>query len=376
MTIVGAGGIGKTTLALAAAERILGSYEHGVWLVDLAPLSDPRLMPSAIATVLSLEIRADDLLAALDRRRKGQARMVLLLDNSEHVIDGVASLASTILGGVPDVSILVTSREPLRVKGESEYHLGPLGLPPASLRLTGAEAATFPAVQLFVERVSAIVEDFSLTDANAPAIAQICRRLDGLPLAIEFAAPRVEVLGVEGLATRLNQSLQLLGTRRRTAMPRHRTMRAVIDWSYGLLGEDEQRFFRALGIFAGGFTVEAAAAVAADAAMTHVDAIDPLVELVAKSLVTADVSGAKPRFWLFDTTRAYVLGELRDRGELDSAARRHAIFYCNYLEQLEDSWSSLARTEESGIHRRQIDNVRAAIEWAFSTSGDGTPQGH
>src|SRR3954464_11014547 len=252
LTIVGPGGVGKTTVALAVAERMISDYEHGVWLVDLAPLGDPRLVPSTVATVLGLEVRTENplpgLIAALRDRR-----MLLLLDNCEHVIDAAASLAAAILSGVPGVNILATSREPLRVAGEREHHLGPLGSPPTSSRPTAAEAAAFPAVQLFVERVSAIVEDFALTDANAPPVAEICRRLDGLPLAIEFAAPRVEVLGVEGLAARLDDSLQLLGARRRTTMPRQRTMRAVVDWSYGLLSGDEQPFFRALGIFKGIF---------------------------------------------------------------------------------------------------------------------------
>ena len=265
VTVVGPGGIGKTTVALAVAERMIANYEHGVWLVDLAPLGDPRLVPSAVATVLGLEIRTEDPLPGLVAALRDN-RMLLLLDNCEHVIDAAASLAAAVLSGAPGVNILATSREPLGVAGEREYRLGPLGSPQPSSRLTAAEAAAFPAVQLFVERVTAIVEDFALTDANAPLVVEICRRLDGLPLAIEFAAPRVEVLGVEGLAARLDDSLPLLGARRRTAMPRHRTMRAVVDWSYGLLSEDEQRFFRALGIFAGGFTVEAAAAVAMDAA--------------------------------------------------------------------------------------------------------------
>jgi predicted ATPase/DNA-binding winged helix-turn-helix (wHTH) protein len=371
VTIVGAGGIGKTTVALAVAERMMPSYEHGIWLVDLAPLADPRLVPSAVATALGLEIRSEDLLAGLVAAIRNN-RMMLLLDNCEHVIDAVANLAAALLRGVPGVSILATSREPLRVTGESEYHLGPLGIPHASSRLTAAKTATFPAVQLFVERVTAIVEDFALTDANAPLVAEICRRLDGLPLAIEFAAPRVEVLGVEGLAARLDNSLQLLGTRRRTTMPRHRTMRAVVDWSYGLLSSDEQQFFRALGIFKGVFTVEAAEAMTMDRATAHVDAIDRLADLVVKSLVVADVSGTEPRFWLFDTTRAYALEKLQGHDEFDAAARRHAVFYCNYLEGLEGSWSSLVPVEDSVFHGRQVDNIRAAIEWAFSSSGDGT----
>src|SRR5713101_8024942 len=273
LTIVGPGGIGKTTVALAVAERMIADYEHGVWLVDLAPLGDPRLVPSAVATVLGLEVRTENplpgLIAALRDRR-----MLLLLDNCEHVIDAAASLAAAVLTGVPRVSILATSREPLGVAGEHEHRLGPLGSPPTSSGLTAAEAAAFPAVQLFVERVTATVEDFALTDANVAPVVEICQRLDGLPLAIEFAAPRVEVLGVEGVAAHLDDSLPALGARRRTALPRHRTMRAVIDWSYGLLTEDEQQFFRTLGIFAGGFTVEAAAAVTNHAADTPYEALD------------------------------------------------------------------------------------------------------
>src|SRR6266403_545406 len=276
LTIVGAGGIGKTTLALAVAERMISDYEHGVWLVDLAPLGDPRLVPSTVATVLGLEVRTENplpgLIAALRDRR-----MLLLLDNCEHVIDAVASLAAAVLSGVPRVNILATSREPLGVAGEREHRLGSLGSPPSSSGLTAAEAAAFPAVQLFVERVTAIVEEFALTDANAQPVVEICRRLDGMPLAIEFAAPRVEVLGVAALAARLD-SLPLLGAQRRTAMLRHRTMRSVVDWSYGLLSEDEQRFFRALGILAGAFTVEAAAAVALDPVTTRIDPIDRLAD--------------------------------------------------------------------------------------------------
>ena len=244
---------------------MIGSYEHGVWLVDLAPLGDPGLVLSAVATVLGLEIRTEDPLPSLVAGLRDK-RMLLMLDNCEHVIDAAAGLAAAVLNGAPGVNILATSREPLGVAGERVYRLGPLSSPEPSSGLTAAEAAAFPAVQLFVERVTAIVEDFALTDANARLVVAICRRLDGLPLAIEFAAPRVEALGVEGLAARLDDSLPLLGAQRRAAMPRHRTMQAVIDWSYGLLSEDEQRFFRALGIFSGGFTVEAAAAVVVEAA--------------------------------------------------------------------------------------------------------------
>jgi predicted ATPase len=214
VTIVGPGGIGKTTVALAVAEHMITSYEDGVWLVDLAPLSDPRLVLSAVATVLGLEIRAEGSLPNLVGGLRDK-RMLMLLDNCEHVIDAAASLVAAVLSGAPGVNIMATSREPLEIVGESEYRLGPLSSPVPSSKLTAADAGVFPAVQLFVERVTAIVEDFALTDANVPLVVEICRRLDGLPLAIEFAAPRVAVLGVEGLAARLDDSLPLLAVRHR-----------------------------------------------------------------------------------------------------------------------------------------------------------------
>src|SRR6266403_920218 len=371
LTIVGPGGIGKTTLALAVAERIIADYDDGVWLIDLAPLGDPRLVPSAVATVFGLEIHTEDPLAGLVAGLRDK-RMLLLLDNCEHVIEAAAGLAAAVLSGVPGVNILATSREPLGVAGEREHRLGPLGSPPSSSGLTAAEAAAFPAVQLFVERVTAIVEDFALTDANAQSAAEICQRLDGLPLAIEFAAPRVEVLGVEGLAAGLNHSLPLLTARRRTTMPRHRTMRAVVDWSYGLLSEDEQRFFRALGTFAGGFTVEAAAAVDMDANMARIDAIDRLADLVAKSLVVADVSGARPRFRLLDTTRAYAIEQLDESSERDRVARRHAEYCRSLFERAEGEAAARPTDEWLADYAREIDNVRAALDWAFSPAGDGS----
>ena len=371
VTIVGPGGIGKTTVALAAAERVTTNYEHGVWLIDLAPLGDPRLVPSAVATVLGLEMRTKDPLPALVAALRDN-RMLLLLDNCEHVIGAVASLAAALLGGARGVNILATSREPLGVASEWEYRLAPLSSPQLSSGLTAAEAAAFPAVQLFVERVTAIVEGFALTDANATAVAEICRRLDGLPLAIEFAAPAVPVLGVEGLAARLDDLLPLLEASRRAAMPRHRTMRAVVDWSYSLLSEDEQLFFRALGIFAGGFTVEAAAAVVLDTAKTHIGAIDRLGDLVAKSLVVADVSGAKSRFRLLDTTRAYAIEKLDSSGERERMARRHAQCYRTLFERAEGEAAARPEGEWLADYAREIDNLRTALDWVFSPGGDGS----
>jgi predicted ATPase/DNA-binding winged helix-turn-helix (wHTH) protein len=371
MTVVGPGGIGKTTVGLAVAERMIGAYENGVWLVDLAPLRDPGLVPSAVATVLGLEIRTEDPLPRLIAALR-DSRVLLLLDNCEHVIDAAAGLAAAVLSRTSGVNILATSREPLGVQGERVHRLGPLDSPEPSPGLTAAEAATFPAVQLFVERVSAIVEDFALTDANASQVVAICRRLDGLPLAIEFAASRVEVLGIEDLAVRLHDSLRLLGTQRRASVPRHRTMQAVADWNYGLLSKDEQRFFRALGIFAGGFTGEAAAAVDMDAATTGADAIDRMADLVAKSLVVADVSGAKPRFRLLDTTRALAIKKLDASGERAWIARRHAEYFRDLFARAETELKTRPATDWRADYLRQIDDLRAALDWAFFTNGDAS----
>jgi predicted ATPase/DNA-binding winged helix-turn-helix (wHTH) protein len=371
VTIIGPGGIGKTTVALAVAERMIASYERGVWLVDLAPLSDPRLVPSALATVLGLEIRIENPLPGLVASL-GDKRMMLLLDNCEHVIDAAASLAGAVLSGAPGVNILATSREPLGAAGERQYKLRPLSSPQTSSGLTAATAAAFPAVQLFVERVTAIVEDFALTDTNAPLVVEICRKLDGLPLAIEFAAPRVAMLGVEGLAIHLDDNMPLLGARRRSATPRHRTMQAVTDWSYGLLSEDEKPLFRALGIFCGGFTVEAAAAVAMDSITTGTDAIDQLADLVAKSLVVADVAGAEPRFRLLDTTRAYALEKLDTSCEREAIAHRHAEYYRQLFARAQAEAPARATGDWLADYAHEIDNLRAALDWAFSPTGEAS----
>jgi predicted ATPase/DNA-binding winged helix-turn-helix (wHTH) protein len=366
VTIVGPGGIGKTTVALAVAERMIDAYEHGVWLIDLASLHDARLVPSTIASVLGLETRTEDPLPSLVAALRDR-RMLLLLDTCEHVIGAAADLAVTILSGAAGLTILATSREPLGVSGERVHRLEPLSSPELSSGLTATKAMGFPAVELFVERVTAVVDDFVLTDANALLVVAICRKLDGLPLAIEFAAPRVEVLGIKGLASRLDDGLRLMGGRRRGATLRHQTMQAVVDWSYSLLSESEQGFFRALGIFTGGFTMEAAAAVAMDA--TGVIAIDRLADLVAKSLVVADVGGVKPRFRLLDTTGAYALGKLEDQAEFDSTSLRHAEYVTRQLESQKEPLSALPRADRATAYSRQLSDVRSALEWSFGSHG-------
>ena len=369
VTIVGPGGIGKTTVALAVGEELVSTYEHGVWLIDLAPLGDQDLVPSAVATAVGVQIRGQDAVEGLIARLNDK-RMLLLLDNCEHVIDAAAGLAAALVRGARGISILATSREPLRVAGEREFRLSPLTSPTSTAPMTASEALAFPAVQLFVERATAVLEDFALTDAHAPLVADICRKLDGLPLAIEFAAARVGVLGIHGLAAHLGDNLQLLGTRRRTAMPRHRTMRAVIDWSYGLLTADEQRFFRRLAIFVGSFTAEAVARLSGEPALPLGITIDFLADLVAKSLLAADISGAEPRFRLLGTTRAYALEKLGESAQLQALGRCHAEYYCYLFERAGGEWETRPAAEWLAAYAHQIDNLRAALDWAFSPGGD------
>jgi len=365
LTIVGPGGIGKTSVALAVAEAVVPAYDHGVWLIDLAPLSEPRLVSSALAAVLGLEIRSEDPLPGLIASQRDK-RMLLVLDNCEHVIDAAAAVAVGILRAAPGVNILATSREPLRAEGERVHRLSSLPSAPASARLSAAEALGFPAIQLFVERAAASVGEFELSDADAPVAAEICRRLDGIPLAIEFAAARVDAFGVRGLAARLDDRLRLLTIGRRSAASRHQTMSAALDWSYGLLTEMEQTVLRRLAIFAGGFTLDAASAVAADATQPKGEIINQLAELVAKSLVAADVGDAEPRLRLLETTRAYALEKLADSGEREQLARRHAEYYRDLLEAAQDNaaggWTANYATE--------IENIRAALTWAFAPGGD------
>src|SRR5271166_1143491 len=369
LTIVGAAGIGKTAVAFEVAEQLLPNYEHGVWLINLAPVADPRLVPTALASALGLEIRSDaplpGLIAALSNKR-----MLLVLDNCEHVIEAAAALAAAVVRGARGVQILVTSRESLRVEGERVRRLSSLASPPAAVKLKAAEALGFPAVQLFVERVAATVSDFEINDANASTVGDICRRLDGLPLAIELAAARVDAFGVAGLAARLDDRFRLLTGGLRGTLPRHRTLAAALDWSYQQLSPEEQTLFRRLAIFAGGFTLEAAQAVAAETEGDFLKVADMIASLVTKSLVQTDAGGPEIRYRLLETMRAYALTKLASSGEADVLARRHAAYFTALFERADAE--SLVRSPNDWLaaYGREIDNLRSALGWAFSPGGE------
>jgi predicted ATPase/DNA-binding winged helix-turn-helix (wHTH) protein len=371
LSIVGPGGIGKTSVAIAAAEASVNTYEHGVWFVDLAPLADARLAPSAVATVLGFEIRSGDpvpgLVAALRDRR-----LLLVLDNCSHVIEAAANLAAAILRGAADVHILATSREPLRVEGEHVQRLPPLSSGSASDHPNTAEALAFPAVELFVERAAERLGEFELTDEYAPIVAEICLKLDGIPLAIELAAARVESFGVRGLAAHLDDRLRLLTGGRRSGPPRHRTLRAALDWSYDVLSEPERAVLRRLGIFMGGFTLDAACAVVADPGLLKSEVIDAVAELVEKSLAVVETRETEPRLRLLETTRAYALERLAVSGEREAVAHRRAEFYRDLFEKAETESEARPAAEWLIDYAQEIDNLRAALDWAFSPGGDGS----
>jgi len=369
ITVVGPGGIGKTSVAIATAEQLIGAYEDGVWSVDLGRLADPAFVRSTVAAAVRISMNPEDPLETLAAALRN-ARLLLVLDNCSHVIDAVAGLVVAILRTAPGVHILATSREPLRVEGEHIYRLGPLECPPASERLTAAEALRFPAVQLFVDLAAASHSGFELRDEDAPLIGEICRRLDGIPLAIELAAARVGVLGVHGLAARLENVLQVLTGGHRMALPRHRTMRAALDWSYSLLTPPEQMVFSRLAVFAGGFTLDAAAAVASDDTHSQEQIIDLVLELATKSLVAVEGHDAGMRFRLLDTTRAYALEKLVASGERQMLFRSHAEYYRALFEQAETGWQSEPTQDWLDGYSAHIDNLRLALDWAFSGDGE------
>ncbi|MEH2481053.1 putative ATPase/DNA-binding winged helix-turn-helix (wHTH) protein [Nitrobacteraceae bacterium AZCC 2146] len=367
VSIVGPGGMGKTTVAVSIAHALIDDFEGAVFFVDLGALTDPGLLPTAVASALGFIMQAQDpfrnLLAFLSERRA-----LIVLDSCEHVIDAAAALAEPVVSAAPQTHILATSREALRVEGEHVHLLYPLGGPLDDVGLTAAEALTFPAVQLFMERAAASGNRSGLSDADAPIVAGICRRLDGIALAIELAASRVSSLGIRGTAELLDNRFKLLWQGRRTALPRHQTLNAMFDWSYNLLQERDKLVLCRLSVFVGVFTLKAVLSVASTEANAP-EVVDAVASLIAKSLVSMTTIGESTYYRLLDTTQAYAASILAERGEADNLARRHAIYYSSYLEHDEVVQSAFGGHDLSG-YAPHIGNVRAALEWAFSDRGD------
>ena len=369
VTIVGPGGIGKTTVAVAIGHSLLADFGGAVRFFDLGPLSDPLLVPSAIASTLGLMVQSSNPIPSLITFLRDK-RMLLVLDSCEHVIQTAAALTESIMYEAPEIRILATSREPLRAEGEYVHRLLPLESPPDSESLKAADALTFSAVQLFVERITASGSRFELTDADAPIAADICRKLDGMALAIELAAGRVSAYGVRGTAELLDNRFKLLWQGRRAAPPRHQTLSATLDWSHNLLSELERVVLRRLAVFVGVFTLEAARAVVAGEDVTGLEAVEAMGGLVSKSLIAADTSTGNTRYRLLDTTRAYLLEKLVESGETDTIARRHAIHFCEFLQRTNVNASEAAGAKGFARYGIHVGNVRAALEWSFSQNGD------
>jgi predicted ATPase/DNA-binding winged helix-turn-helix (wHTH) protein len=366
ITLTGPGGIGKTRLALAAARDLRARFTDGVWVAEFSPLADPGLVPATIAAAIGLELGAGEVSAERLAQALSGRRLLLVLDTCEHVISAAASVAETILRAGASVRIIATSREPLRAEGEQIYPVPPLAVPTAD----DADPEEFSAVRLFTARSRAGGAQLAKDQHVAWLTAAICRQLDGIPLAIELAAARTVALGIEELAARLSDRFQLLTGGRLTALPRHQTLRATLDWSHRLLTETERVVLRRLAVFGGDFSLEAASAVVADSNLTAPDVIDGLSSLIAKSLVAAKVDGATARFWMLDTTRAYALEKLGDGDEREQLARRHAEYVRDHFAQAASTWKASPTADQLADHRGVIDNLRAALDWAFSPDGD------
>ena len=363
VTLLGLGGVGKTTLALEVARGFAATFQGDAVLVEFVSVSDPSLVPSAVATSLGQQLGGDQITSRSVAQSIGRRKLLLVLDNCEHLIDATAQLAETLVRTCPEASILATSREPLRIGGEHVHHVPPLDVPPPDS--DSSEALQHSAVQLFIARARDH-SNFSPQEVDLSAIAAICQRLDGIPLAIEFAAARAATLGVHHVATRLNNRFNLLAGARRTAIPRHQTLRATLDWSYELLSESEQHLLRHMAVFPGGFTVKAAAAMAEAAEGEVLE--ERISSLVWKSLLTLVPSTDDPRWRLLETTREYGLEKLAENGESERATRQQAEFFRDLFAPANDT--PLVTLDDLPRYVREIDNVRAALDWAFSRDGD------
>ena len=331
LTLSGAGGIGKTRLSQQLAAEVMDDFPDGVWFVELAPLSDPRLVPQAVAIVLGVKEEAGrPVVEALIKYAKDR-RLLVVLDNCEHLVQACAELVTQLLQAGPHLKILASSRESLRVSGEASYPVPALAVPDPGKAVALPAMTQYEAVLLFVDRAMAALPSFQLTEDNAAAVADICQQLDGIPLALELAAARVRTLSVETIAARLGDRFRLLAGGNRTAMPRQQTLRALIDWSYDLLTENERALLRRLAVFAGGWTLEGAEAVGAAGSIGEQDVVDLLSNLVEKSLVNMEAEGQ--RYRLVETVRQYAQDKLDGAGEADAARSRHLAFYLALAER-------------------------------------------
>ena len=377
VTLTGSGGAGKTRLALQVAADVMDSYADGTWLVELASVTDGSLVPRAVASVLHVtETRGNSLVTAILTSLSGK-RVLLVLDNCEHLIQSCAEIVETLLRASPRLKIMATSRESLAIAGEIAWLVPSLTLPdPASFQASGADtralAAQGEAVRLFLDRAVAAQPSFTLTERNAAAVAQICRRLDGIPLAIELAAARVRALSVDQIAARLDDRFRFLTGGSRTALPRQQTLQALIDWSHSLLTEPERRLLRRLSVFLGGWTLAAAESICAGEGLETNQVLDLLSQLLNKSLVAVENLDGESRYRLLETIRQYARGKLFDSGETPQVADRHLDYFLVFAEEAGQHLSGSGQLEWLDRLKTEHDNLRAAIEWSRPDAADKT----
>jgi predicted ATPase/transcriptional regulator with XRE-family HTH domain len=374
VTLTGGGGIGKTRLALEAVRGRIDGFPDGIWYVELAPVSDPSFVLQRVASTLGVAIRSGT--SESDTAwlaRLVEKHLLILLDNSEHLLEAAAAVAQQILERCPYVRILATSREALRIGGEYVVGLDPLAVPSsAGAATTLAEVRASPAATLFLDRARHVAQTLKLGDdaAACRALADICARLDGVPLAIELAAARMNALTLATLLHSVDGNFRVLTTGARTALPRHKTLHALIDWSFELLSDSEQHVFCRLGIFAGGWTLEAAQAICTDDTILSNELLVILSSLVDKSLAVAYSTSEGLRYRMLETTRAYALERLNARGEREPTARRHAEYFRAHLRRQNALWGTLPMAAWLAPGRLELDNQRAALAWSIGEGHD------
>ncbi|MDQ6929113.1 MAG: TIR domain-containing protein [Candidatus Eremiobacteraeota bacterium] len=370
VTLVGTGGVGKTRLATQVASRLLPDFPDGIWYVELAPIVDPTLVAGAVLAILGVtQSPSDDPLSILTGTLKRQ-RVLLVLDNCEHVIEEAARVASAIQRACAGVKIVATSREVLNIAGEHVYRLPSLGVPPADAHLSVEEARKYASIALFEERASAVQATFRLTPENVAVVGNVCRRLDGIALAIELAAPRVKMLTVDQLAQRLDERFKILTGGDRAALPRQRTMRALIDWSYDLLSDHEKALFRRIGVFAGGFTLDAASEVCTDEAIPTWDAFDLLCALFDKSLIATELEGTQQRYRMLESMRQYARERLLTSDDAASLFERYVAYFSAVSERAYEEFDRAPAPNWLQILQPDLDNFRVALTWALTEKND------
>lgn len=372
ITLTGSGGAGKTRLSLHVAAEVLDTFGNGVWFIELASLSDPALVPFTIASTLSLREEPGRPLIAtlLDWLRDKE--LLLILDNCEHLVEACAQFADQVLHASQTARILASSREALGISGESIYRVPSLEAPKPDEKIQIEQFEQYAAVRLFIDRAKQSLSTFQVTDANAPAVAQICYRLDGIPLAIELAAARVKALSMEKIAERLDDRFRLLTGGSRTALPRQQTLRSMIDWSHSLLSEPEQILFRRLSVFAGGWTLEAAEEVCSSAGLEQADILDLSAHLVDKSLVVKDEEATGLRFHMLETIRQYAVEKLETSGEAEVFRQRHAAYFSNLAKKVEAQHVGPDLAQWMDRLERERGNVRKGLRWSAVHDRKGT----